>query len=127
MACWRQRNNQPYVKALVTPTSPGLGGLGRTLADGHHHEARWSAADRRRQLRLVRAEGQRVGTAPAVEALVPVNVEPPFRYAMVGPAFPGTLLPPLAEIAAPFYAGLGRPGRVVRRGSGDGGEVEDLG
>jgi probable F420-dependent oxidoreductase len=48
----------------------GLSGLGRTLPDGHHHEARWSGEDLRRQLQLVRDEAQRAGTAPVVEALV---------------------------------------------------------
>jgi probable F420-dependent oxidoreductase len=47
-----------------------LSGLGRTLPDGHHHEARWSAGDLRRQLQLVRDEARRAGTAPIVEALV---------------------------------------------------------
>jgi alkanesulfonate monooxygenase SsuD/methylene tetrahydromethanopterin reductase-like flavin-dependent oxidoreductase (luciferase family) len=47
-----------------------LSGLGRTLPDGHHHEVRWSAGDLRRQLRLVRDEARRAGTAPIVEALV---------------------------------------------------------
>jgi probable F420-dependent oxidoreductase len=48
----------------------GLSGLGRTLPDGHQHEVRWSAADLQRQLQLVRAEAQRAGNAPAIEALV---------------------------------------------------------
>jgi probable F420-dependent oxidoreductase len=50
----------------------GLSGLGRTLADGHHHEARWSAADLRRQLQLVRDEARQAGRAPVIEALVQV-------------------------------------------------------
>jgi probable F420-dependent oxidoreductase len=50
----------------------GLSGLGRTLADGHHHEARWSAADLRRQLQLVRDEVRQAGQAPVIEALVQV-------------------------------------------------------
>jgi probable F420-dependent oxidoreductase len=48
----------------------GLSGLSRTLADGHHHEVRWSGADLRRQLQLVQAEARRAGTAPVIEALV---------------------------------------------------------
>lgn len=48
----------------------GLSGLGRTLPDGHKHEVRWSAADLRRQLQLVRDEAQQAGNAPVVEALV---------------------------------------------------------
>jgi probable F420-dependent oxidoreductase len=51
----------------------GLSGLGRTLADGHHHEARWSRADLERQLALVRDEAARAGrTPPVLEALVQV-------------------------------------------------------
>lgn len=48
----------------------GLSGLGRTLPDGHQHEARWSVADLQRQLQLVREEAQRAGNAPVIEALV---------------------------------------------------------
>jgi alkanesulfonate monooxygenase SsuD/methylene tetrahydromethanopterin reductase-like flavin-dependent oxidoreductase (luciferase family) len=50
----------------------GLSGLGQTLADGHYHQARWSAADLRRQLQLVQDEAQRAGNAPVIEALVQV-------------------------------------------------------
>jgi len=50
----------------------GLSGLGRTLPDGHYHEARWSGTDLRRQLQLVHDEAQRAGRAPAIEALVQV-------------------------------------------------------
>ena len=50
----------------------GLSGLGRTLADGHHHEARWSGADLRRQIQLVREAAQRAGNAPVLEALVQI-------------------------------------------------------
>jgi probable F420-dependent oxidoreductase len=50
----------------------GLSGLGRTLADGHYHEARWSAADLQRQLQLVRDEARQAGRAPVIEALVQV-------------------------------------------------------
>lgn len=48
----------------------GLSGLGRTLPDGHNHEARWSRADLQRQLQVVWDEAQRAGSAPVVEALV---------------------------------------------------------
>lgn len=48
----------------------GLSGLGRTLPDGHHHQARWSQADLRHQLRLVRDEAQRAARSPVIEALV---------------------------------------------------------
>ena len=48
----------------------GLSGLGRTLPDGHHHEARWTQADLHRQLRLVRDEAQQAGRRPVIEALV---------------------------------------------------------
>jgi probable F420-dependent oxidoreductase len=48
----------------------GLSGLGRTLADGHRHETRWSAPDLHRQLQLVHDEAQRAGRDPVIEALV---------------------------------------------------------
>lgn len=47
-----------------------LGGLGRTLPDGHLHQVRWSAADLRYRLRLVREEALRAGTTPIIEAFV---------------------------------------------------------
>jgi len=50
----------------------GLSGLGRTLADGHNHEARWSRDDLRRQLQLVREEARQAGSTPVIEALVQV-------------------------------------------------------
>jgi probable F420-dependent oxidoreductase len=50
----------------------GLSGLGRTLADGHHHEARFSRAHLERQIQMVQDEARRAGTAPALEALVQV-------------------------------------------------------
>jgi probable F420-dependent oxidoreductase len=48
----------------------GLSGLGRTLPDGHRHEARWRPADLRRQLQLVEDEARRAGRDPVIEALV---------------------------------------------------------
>jgi alkanesulfonate monooxygenase SsuD/methylene tetrahydromethanopterin reductase-like flavin-dependent oxidoreductase (luciferase family) len=50
----------------------GLSGLGRTLADGHHHEARWSLTGLRRQLELVREAARQAGRDPVIEALVQV-------------------------------------------------------
>jgi alkanesulfonate monooxygenase SsuD/methylene tetrahydromethanopterin reductase-like flavin-dependent oxidoreductase (luciferase family) len=47
-----------------------LSGLGRTLPDGHHHRARWSQADLRHQLQLVRDEARRAARSPVIEALV---------------------------------------------------------
>jgi probable F420-dependent oxidoreductase len=49
-----------------------LSGLGRTLADGHHHQARWSGEALRRQLQLVQDEARRAGNTPVIEALVQV-------------------------------------------------------
>ena len=48
----------------------GLSGLGRTLPDGHHHQVRWSRADLRHQLQIVRGEAQQVARTPVIEALV---------------------------------------------------------
>jgi probable F420-dependent oxidoreductase len=53
----------------------GFTGLGKTLPDGHYHEARLSAADLHRQLRLIADQAQQVGRAPLIEALVQI-VEP---------------------------------------------------
>jgi probable F420-dependent oxidoreductase len=61
----------------------GLSGLGRTLPDGHYHEARWSGTDLRRQLHLVHDEAQRAGRTPAIEALVQVVAVTEDREAMV--------------------------------------------
>jgi probable F420-dependent oxidoreductase len=49
-----------------------LSGLGRTLADGHRHEVRWSSEDLRAQISLIREASERSGTSPALEALVQV-------------------------------------------------------
>jgi probable F420-dependent oxidoreductase len=47
-----------------------LGGLGRTLPDGHQHEAKVSAGHVRRSLGVISDEAQRVGRTPVIEALV---------------------------------------------------------
>jgi alkanesulfonate monooxygenase SsuD/methylene tetrahydromethanopterin reductase-like flavin-dependent oxidoreductase (luciferase family) len=52
-----------------------LGGMGRTLADGHHHEARWSPADLDRQFQVIETETREARQArarPAIEVLVQV-------------------------------------------------------
>jgi probable F420-dependent oxidoreductase len=48
----------------------GLAGLGRTMEDGHSHEARWSADVLRRQLDMVTKAARHAGRSPALEALV---------------------------------------------------------
>ena len=71
----------------------GLAGLGRTLADGHHHEARWNPADLQRQLRLVREEAEHAGRAPIIEALVHVVTVTKDRAAVadeIARCIPGT-------------------------------------
>lgn len=70
----------------------GLAGLGRTLADGHHHEARWSVADLQHMLRLVREEAKRAGRDPIIEALVHIVAVTEDRGAVAGETarrFPG--------------------------------------
>jgi probable F420-dependent oxidoreductase len=47
-----------------------LSGLGRTLADGHEHEVRWSRAELTAQLQIVQDDSRAAGTAPAIESLV---------------------------------------------------------
>jgi probable F420-dependent oxidoreductase len=61
----------------------GLSGLGRTLADGHHHEARWSLTGLRRQLELVREAARQAGRDPVIEALVQVVTETGDRDAAI--------------------------------------------
>ena len=61
----------------------GLSGLGRTLPDGHHHEARWSEQHLRNQLRLVHTEAVRSGNSPAVEILVQQVVRTDDRAAVL--------------------------------------------
>ncbi len=48
----------------------GLAGLGRTMEDGHSHEARWSADVLRRQIDVAAEAAKNVGRSPALEALV---------------------------------------------------------
>lgn len=62
----------------------GLSGLGRTLGDGHHHEARWSVADLRRQLQFLQDEARQAGKTPVIEALVQVVVVTEDREAAIG-------------------------------------------
>jgi probable F420-dependent oxidoreductase len=73
----------------------GLSGLGRTLPDGHHHQARWSQADLRRQLQLVRDEAQRAARSPVIEALVQfvrVTGDRAGAVAQLCAAFPGATI-----------------------------------
>jgi probable F420-dependent oxidoreductase len=65
-------NPQVLLTAARHADVVGLSGLGRTLADGHHHEARWSLAELRRQLDLVRDAARQAGRDPVIEALVQV-------------------------------------------------------
>jgi probable F420-dependent oxidoreductase len=85
----------------------GLSGLGRTLPDGHRHETRWSAADLRRQLEIVRAEADRAGRTPALEALVQIVTVTPDRatgVAAAAAAHPGL---PTEHLAGTPFALIG--------------------
>jgi probable F420-dependent oxidoreductase len=62
----------------------GLAGLGRTLEDGHSHEARWSADVLRGQLDLVAEAARDAGRSPALEALVQAVVVTQDRPAVIG-------------------------------------------
>jgi probable F420-dependent oxidoreductase len=62
----------------------GLSGLGRTLADGHHHEVRWSVGDLRSQLQVVSEEADRAGRSPVLEALVQTVTVTQDRAAAIG-------------------------------------------
>jgi alkanesulfonate monooxygenase SsuD/methylene tetrahydromethanopterin reductase-like flavin-dependent oxidoreductase (luciferase family) len=57
----------------------GLSGLGRTKADGHHHEARWRLSDIDEQVALARAgaaDKRRTGSAQAKEQAGAAGKEP---------------------------------------------------
>jgi hypothetical protein len=62
----------------------GLAGFGRTLEDGHLHEARWSADVLRGQLDLVAEAARDAGRSPALEALVQAVVVTQDRSAAIG-------------------------------------------
>jgi probable F420-dependent oxidoreductase len=85
----------------------GLAGLGRTLADGHLHEPRWSAADLQRQLRLIRAEAQRAGRQPVIEALVHVVTVTEDRDAAVRRIADRMAITPPADVARTPFALIG--------------------
>jgi probable F420-dependent oxidoreductase len=115
----------------------GLAGLGRTLPDGHQHEVRWSAAELRGQLDLIRAEADQAGRSgrpPALEALVQVvrvTGDRDAALAEVGAEIPSASAEDLAQ--TPFLligsheqmaaqlrrqaAELGITGYVVREGA----------
>ena len=78
-----------------------LTGLGRTLADGHDHEVRWSRGDLDRQLDLVREEAQRHGRRPVLDTLVQVVRETDDRDAALADLS--------AEIGAPVDDLAGTP------------------
>jgi alkanesulfonate monooxygenase SsuD/methylene tetrahydromethanopterin reductase-like flavin-dependent oxidoreductase (luciferase family) len=86
----------------VTRDGPSLAVRGARL-DGLHHEARFSRADTERQIRLVRDEARRAGTAPVLEALVQVVTvtdDRPAAVASISDRLPGTT--PEDVAAAPF-------------------------
>jgi probable F420-dependent oxidoreductase len=85
----------------------GLSGLGRTLPDGHHHEARWSRAVLDRQLQLVRDEARRAGRSPRIEALVQSVIRTDDRAAAIeeiSAVVPGTCA---EEVARSPYVLIG--------------------
>ncbi len=65
-------NRQILRVAAARADVVALSGLGRTLPDGHQHDVRWARQDVEGQLALIRAECDRSGTAPEIEALVHV-------------------------------------------------------
>jgi probable F420-dependent oxidoreductase len=100
----------------------GLSGLGRTLADGHHHEARWSLADLQRQLLVVRAEAQRAGRKPIIEALVHVVTVTGDRDAAVRKIADGMAGASPGDVARTPFALIGTHAQMaaqMRRQSGE--------
>jgi probable F420-dependent oxidoreductase len=87
----------------------GLSGLGRTLADGHRHEVRWSERELEAALRTVRDEARRVGTSPAVEVLVQHVIATDDRAAAIEELrarVPGT---PVEDLATTPFLLIGTP------------------
>ena len=91
----------------------GLSGLGRTLADGHRHEVRWSERDLAARLRTVRDEARRAGTAPAVEVLIQHVIATDDRAAAIEELrtrLPGT---PAADLAGTPFLLIGTPAEMA--------------
>lgn len=102
----------------------GLSGLGRTLPDGHRHEVRWSPSDLQAQLRLVHDEAQRVGNAPAVEALVQRVIPTEDRQASIEELSTRVVGSSAEDIAGTPFLLIGTPQEMaaqIRR------QAEDLG
>ena len=81
----------------------GVTGLGKTLSDGHSHEAEWSSDALDRTFDEIASAAQRVGRRPDVEALVQhveITDEPRRAAERITDLIPGTSAADLLE--APF-------------------------
>jgi alkanesulfonate monooxygenase SsuD/methylene tetrahydromethanopterin reductase-like flavin-dependent oxidoreductase (luciferase family) len=90
-----------------------LGGLGRTLPDGHHHEVRWSEQHLQTQPHLIRAEAERAGNSPAVEVLVQHVIPTDDRAAVLDDLrarLPGA---PAEDLATTPYLLIGTPEQMA--------------
>ncbi|HLJ09076.1 MAG TPA: LLM class flavin-dependent oxidoreductase [Acidimicrobiia bacterium] len=99
-----------------------VSGTGRTLADGHSHEARWSPSDVARSTDLVRAAAARAGRHVVLGALVQfaeLTDDPEgwmaARLGRAGDAVPPEHLPSVADALASPYAMVGSLDDVVAK------------
>lgn len=93
----------------------GLSGLGRTLPDGHYHEARWTRADLHRQLRLVRDEARQAGTRPVIEALVQIVKATGDRAAAIEELMPKIAGASFQDLACTPFALIGTHQEMARQ------------
>jgi probable F420-dependent oxidoreductase len=80
----------------------GLSGFGRTLEDGHRHEARWAGAQIDHQIEQVRLGIADRATPPALEALVQMVEVTDDAEKVVAPHAERTGIPVADLLAAPF-------------------------
>jgi probable F420-dependent oxidoreductase len=92
-----------------------LSGLGRTLADGHRHEARWSPAELARQVALVREAATACGREVALEALVQVVTETSDRRGAAGEIHAHVPSATLEELLATPYVMVGTEAELAEQ------------
>ncbi|MEV6301337.1 LLM class flavin-dependent oxidoreductase [Actinoplanes sp. NPDC051861] len=80
----------------------GLSGLGRTLEDGHRHEARWRTAQIDHQIECVQAGAASRTTPPALEALVQIVELTDDAEAAAAPHAERLGMPVIELLNAPF-------------------------
>jgi probable F420-dependent oxidoreductase len=107
----------PKVLRLAAATADivGVTGLGKTLADGHHHQVDWSESSLDRMFDLVRSVASQFGRQPEVEALVQhaeITDDPLATATRLSDAVPGAT--PSDILGSPFVW-LGTADSIARR------------